>query len=526
MHWELHKRGVNAGMVQFAEFTADRASGRVWRGQVELQLRPKTFEVLDFLISNPGRVVSKDEILKTVWRGVFVTEDSLTRCISEIRSVLGDINQHLIRTVPKRGYLLDARVQPDSAGATLSEPQMGLSQDRGASLAVLPFTNLSADTNQEYLADGITDGVIFGLSQFADLAVIARNSSFTYKGRAVDIREVGKELAVQYIVEGSVQRFGKRIRIIVHLSDAESRLRRWSDRFDRALGDLFAVQDEITQAVVRTVVAYVGAAESQRARRKPLRSWSAYDLLMQGDHAWRALEQSWEPRHLADAHALYQKAHKVDPDNALTCGRLSLSFMRIHADPASAKVGDIASLKQGHELALRSVSLDPNQPFARARLGWALFWMHRIDEAVGEFEKALALNPNFADVHIPAVLNFAGNAERALDLLRMMQRLDPFHPSQVHAIQGHSLYLMRKYEEALVPLRECIRRGPKGVLGHVWLSVVLVRLGELAEARGIVSDLMHRLPHLTLTRWRLFELYRDPKTSQGILRDLHSAGMR
>lgn len=521
--------GVRMGMVQFSDFAADLAGGRLWRGGIELQLRPKSFEVLSFLLSNPGRVVTKDEILQAVWREVFVTDDSLIRCISDIRSALGDADQQLIRTVAKRGYVLDASVEQerDRRGATVGElEKAGSAQERGPSLAVLPFTNVSADLNQEYLADGITDGIIFGLSQFAEMSVIARNSSFTYKGRAVDIREVGRELAVQYIVEGSVQRVGERIRIIVHLSDAESRLRRWSDRFDRALGDLFAVQDEIAQAVVRTVVAHVGAAESDRARRKPPTSWTAYDLLMQGDHAWRALEQTWEPRHLADAHRLYLEAYKADPDNSLICGRLSLSFMRIHADPSSTKVGDPESLKQGRELALRSVSLDPNQPFARARLGWALFWMTKIDEALGEFEKALALNANFADVHFPAVLNFAGEPERALNLLQMMQRLDPFHPSQVHAIQGHSLYLAGKYKEALVPLRECIRRGPKGVLGHVWLSAVLVRLGELTEARATVSEVMSRLPHLTLSRWRLFEFYRNPQTCREILGDLHAAGMR
>jgi tetratricopeptide (TPR) repeat protein len=245
---------------------------------------------------------------------------------------------------------------------------------------------------------------------------------------------------------------------------------------------------------------------------------------MQGDHAWRALEQTWVTHHLPEAHRLYQEAYRIEPDNAIICGRLSLTFLRAHADPASPDVGNEDPLKRGYDMAIRAVSLDPNLPFARARLGWAFFWMNRLDDAVAEFEKAVALNPNFSDVHFPAVLNFAGEPTRALALLQAMARLDPFHPSQVHAIQGHSLYLLRRYEDAIAPLTECIRRGPQGVLGHVWLAAALVRLGKAAEARALTAELRARLPHLTLACWRIFSLYRNPADTAHMIEALHGAG--
>jgi adenylate cyclase len=512
----------------FERWTLDCTRGALADQDGEIALRPKSFEVLRFLVSNAGRLVSRDEVLEAIWPGVTVTEESLTQCISEIRTALGESGQRMIKTVPKRGYLFAVEVtcnreEPPSAA---SKADAAPSLQDGPSIAVLPFVNLSGDAAQDYVSDGITEDIINGLSYFAGLSVIARNSSFSYKGRAVDVREVGRQLGVRYIVEGSVRRFGDRIRITAQLADALSGVQRWGERFDRELGDVFAVQDEITQAIVRIVVAHLGTAEEERAARKPASSWTAYDLLMQGDQAWRALEQSWVTRHLHDAHRLFEEAYKVDPDNAAICARLALTFVRGHADPASPACGDLELLRRGHDMAIRAVSLDPNLPFARARLGWAYFWMNELDAAIRQFEKATALNPNFADVHFPAVLNFAGDPERALDLLQAHARLDPFHPSQVHAIQGHSLYVMRRYQDAVAPLTECIRRGPHGVLGHVWLAATRIRLGQKEEAKALVAGLLARVPDLTLDRWRIFSLYRRPGDIPHMVDALHEAGLR
>jgi len=514
---------------RFEEFTLDISRGRVRKGEREIELRPKSFEVLRFLVENADRLVSKDEIIAAIWPDVIVTEDSLSRCISDVRAALSDADQRIIRTMAKRGYVFAApvsREQDDEQDAIESPETTHRLPDR-ASVAVLPFTNLSSDNSQEYLSDGITEDIISGLSYFSDLSVIAGNSSFAYKDRAIDLREIGRQLGVRYIVEGSARRFGDRIRITARLVDVSSGAQRWAERFDRALGDIFSIQDEITQSVVTIVVAHLGRAEGERVSGKPPSSWTAYDLLMQGDQALRTYEQSWTSDQLYKAREHFAEAHKVDPGNARICAMLGHTYVRAYADPRVQDLGDPAVLKQGHELVSQAVGLDPNLPLARAQLGWTLFWMHQPDSAVSEYEKAFAANPNFSDWRFPVVLVYAGAPEKALDVAHAHLRLDPYHPPHLHAFQGHALYMLKRYQKAVTPLRECIRRGPQVLLGHVWLAATLIRLGQRMEARAIIAEVLKRAPQMTMTlgRWRAPWLYRDPQDAEHMIEALQEAGL-
>jgi TolB-like protein len=296
----------------FERWILDCGRGTLTAETGDVALRPKSFEVLRFLIENEGRLVSRDDLLNAVWPGVTVTEESLTQCVSEVRNALGDPGQRIIKTVPKRGYVFAVPVNSEHHGgrdaSAPSRPASRVLDD--PSIAVLPFANLSGDASQEYLSDGITEDIINGLSYFSDLSVIARSSSFSYKGRAIDVREVGQQLGVRYIVEGSVRRMGDRIRITAELVGAQSGVRRWAERFDRDLGDIFAIQDEITHSIVRIVVAHLDNAEEERVSRMPASSWTAYDLLMRGDQALRTYEQTWEPNHLYEARRHFAEAHK------------------------------------------------------------------------------------------------------------------------------------------------------------------------------------------------------------------------
>ena len=506
-------------VYKFERWTLDCGRGTLHSASGSNTLRPKSFEVLRFLIENAERLVTREELLAAVWPGLTVTEESLTQCVSEIRNALGEAGQRIIKTVPKRGYLFGVLVDGQDARA---KDQPTLLQ--GPSIAVLPFANLSGDTAQEYLSDGITEDIISGLSYFSDLSVIARNSSFSYKGRAIDVREVGRQLGVGYVVEGSVRRFGDRIRITAQLVDTVSGVRRWSERFDRAVGDVFAIQDEITQAVVRIVVAHLGHAEAQRVSRKPASSWTAYDLMLQGDQAQRNLEQSWDTRYLFEAQRIFAEAYKIDPNNAAICAKLGHTHVRAFADPASPNFTNAGEIEHGYELARKAVRLDPNLPVAHAQLGWAHFWMKQLDPAVEEFEKAVAFNPNFTDYRYPAVLVFAGQPLRALDVIQTHVRLDPFHPTHLLSIQGHALYVLRRYGEAEKPLRECIGRGPQFILGQVWLAATLVRLNKLQEARIVAAAVLERLPNLSLEQWPMFSVYRDLQDMQDMLEALREAG--
>jgi adenylate cyclase len=505
----------------------------------EVALRPKPFEVLRFLIENAGRLVPRDEIFEAVWRNVTVTEESLTQCVSEIRQALGDSGQFIIKTMPRRGYLFAVPVNkgargdrdagptaqpaenpPSSTADVIVTPPMQRTL-REPAIAVLPFTNLSGDPAQEYLSDGFTEDIINGLSYFSELSVIARASSFSYKGRAIDVRVVGQELGVGYLVEGSVRRFGDRIRITAQLVDTRSGGRRWAERVDRTVGEIFAVQDEITQSIVRIAVAHLGQAERERVSQKAPTSWTAYDLALQGDEAYRAYRVSWALDKLHEARRFYAEARKVDADNAAICAKLAFSYVSSYHGPADQECGNRSILEQGYDLAERAVGLDPNLTLARANLGWALMWMRQHDAAISEYEKAFALNPNFSDPIFGLVLVTAGEASRALGFVQEHLRLDPFHPPQLHAIRGHALFMLKRYREAVAPLRECVRRAPAAPMGRAWLAASLVRLGEGEEAKAVAADILRRWPRAPM-HW--LPPYRNPQDAEHANEALREAG--
>ncbi len=512
----------------FGRWTLDCARGALSGDGVDVPLRPKSFEVLRHLIQNAGRLVPRDDVLGAVWPSVTVTEESLTQCVSEVRQALGDADQLIIKTVPKRGYLFAAPLMeagfPPTAihrTTTVSAPAPAFPSEaddpptrrpmlEGPSIAVLPFANLSGDATQDYLSDGLTEDVINGLSRFSGLAVIARNSSFSYKGRAVDMRNVGEQLGVRYLVEGSMRRFDDRVRIAARLVDAQSGAQRWGETFDRSLGDIFLAQDEITQAIVAIVVAHLGKAEIERVSRKQAGSWTAYDLTLQGDQAQNRAEQYWDASYVYEARRLYDEAMRTEPDNARICAKLGHTHVRAYADPTSPDLGNRDDLARGFDLARQAVGLDPNLPLARAQLGWAYAWMRQPEAAIAEFDKATALNPSFVDYRFSLVLTFAGEPERALRVESDYVRLDPFYGSMLPVIRGIALYLLERYPEALVALRECRGRAPH-VPGQAVLAATLVRLGQHAEARAIVAEMVTRLPHLTLARWPMFSVFRDPR---------------
>ncbi len=503
----------------------------------DIPLRPKSFDVLSHLLAHAGQLVTRDEVMAAVWPNVTVTEESLTQCVSEIRQALGGAGQSIIRTVPKRGYLVDVPVSRETdrmgeasrTGSTDSDPQappapVPRAMLDGPSIAVLPFVNLSGDAGQDYLGDGMTEDVINGLSRFGGLAVIARNTSFSYRNRSVDLRLVGEELGVGYIVEGSVRRFGERIRITARLVDAASGLQRWAEQFDRGLGDIFSVQDEITRSIVAIVVAHLGNAEIERSMRKPPTSWSAYDLMLQGDQALMRAEQFWDARYVYDARALYAEALRIDPDDARICAKLGHTYVRAYADPTSPDMGQREALEHGLELSRQAVGIAPNLPLARAQLGWAKAWMKQPDEAIAEFEKAAALNPSFVDYRFALILAFAGEPERALQVAQDSVRLDPFYGSMLPVIRGMALYSLERYAEALSALRETRGRAPHAP-GQAVLAATLTRLGQHGEARAVMGELMARLPTLSIARWPMTSVFRKDKDNRRYVEALREAGL-
>jgi TolB-like protein len=262
------------------------------RGEV-VRIEPQAFDLLEYLIQNRGRLVSRDDLIASVWAGRIVSDSAMTTRINAARSAIGDSGkaQNLIKTVPRKGIRFVGSVLEEEAGGAEagwrpSTPYPALPDK--PSIAVLAFTNMSEEPGQDYFSDGITEDIITELSRFAELFVIARNSSFRFKGRSPDIRQVGRELGVRYVLEGSIRRAGDRVRIGAQLIDAVTGAQRWGEHYDRDLKDVFAVQDEVSRTIVSILVVHVNKAEAERTLLKPPATWQAHDFLMRASDVWSA----------------------------------------------------------------------------------------------------------------------------------------------------------------------------------------------------------------------------------------------
>src|SRR5258707_1498617 len=290
------------------------------------------------------------------------------------------------------------RLPPTSARWVHSNEHTRVHSREGrGSVAVLPFANLSGDPQQDYRSDGITEDITTELSRFSELLVIGRNSAFQYKGKAVDLRQIGRELDARYLLEGSVRRSGDRIRITAQLIDAATGAHRWAERYDRELHDVFAVQDEVARAIVAILAAHVKRAETQRVLLKPPAAWEAYEYYLRGAEAFFLHQSGRTKASLYDARRLLEQSLAIDPDYARAAAMLSWTHHHDYVEPFDGDYLSPAALDRALELAEAAVHLGARLPQARAQLGYVLLSRRRHDDAIAEFERAFTLNPNFFD---------------------------------------------------------------------------------------------------------------------------------
>jgi adenylate cyclase len=421
------------------------------------------------------------------------------------------------------------REQHGSAAITemsMEAPRAALTLPDKPSIAVLPFTNLNSDPEQGYLADGIVEDITTELSRFGELFVIARNSSFQYKGKPIDIRQVGRELGVRYVLEGSVRRGGDHIRVSAQLIDAVTGSHRWAEHYDRRLEDVFSVQDEVVRTIVAILAAHVRKAETERARAKPPNSWQAYDCHLQAVEALASFHSSLRVEDLYETRRLLQRSLAIDANYARSYAVLANTYHAAWVNPLNSEFLNPGVLDQAHQLARKALQLDANLPVAHACLGTVLQWQGEHDASITEFERAIALNPNYVDWRFGAALVYAGNSRRAIDVVEASMRLDPFYGPMTEWSLGAAHYMLRQYAQAMQVLRNCVSRAPNLRAVRVWLAATYARLDQLKDARAEAAEVLRLEPNYTIAgTTRRIIAFRQVKDDKHFFDGLRKAGL-
>jgi TolB-like protein/Tfp pilus assembly protein PilF len=474
------------------------------RGPELIAVGPKVFDLLLYLVQNREQVVTRDDLLQAVWGGRIVSESTLTSHINAVRKAVADTGreQRLIRTVARRGLRFVGEVREAELPATAGVVNGDISgEKRGSipalsdspSIAVLPFRNLSGDVEQDYFADGIVEDIITALSRIRWLFVIARNSSFTYKGRTVDEKQVGRELGVRYVAEGSVRRSENRVRITGQLVEAATGTHLWAERFEGQLDDIFGLQDQIATSIVGAIASQLERAEIERARRKPTRSLSAYDNYLRAmPHLHRGTREA-----IDEALPLFYKAIELDPEYASAHAMAAWCyFWRKINGWMTDRAQEIA---EGVRLARLAVDLGKDDAVALTRGGHALAHLAGdVEGAIALIDKALVLNPNLAAAwFLGGFLRAArGDPDAAIEFLTRAMRFSPLDPEMFRMQAGMALshLFAERFDMASFWAEQSFRQLPTFLAAVAIIAASHALAGRMEPARTAVGHLQELDP--------------------------------
>lgn len=485
--------------LSFSTFVLDLTRGSLRAGDTDIELRPKTFEVLRHLAENAQRLVPKDELSRRVWGNVAVSDDSLVQCIRELRLKLGDDAHRLIKTVSRRGYMLDTPVTALGHASPAQRPGQ-VRNERRLSLVVLPFRNLSGDPGHERFVDALTADVTSGLSLFA--GIIAGSASLAYKGRQVDIRRLGDELGAGFAVEGEVHRSGDSIRITARLIDALSAAILRTEAFDLERGDLDRLRDDAAARLVRILSIELLHARGQRSLLERPDDPDALDYVLRADALWTTTPGG---RDLMEARRLFQEALKRDDTFAHAWVGLAMTYVRnVRFSPTRQQ-----DLETASAAAARAIELAPQASWSHLAAGWAHYESGRMKQALASFEHATKLNGNHPYPHasIGAANIMLGEPEKALEPLQTSIRLSPRdHNLPVwQMFMGVALLHLGHASEAIDWLTKSAALDPGDRFTHLFLASALALSGRETEATAELAALLRLNPGLTLARFKAVE---------------------
>lgn len=520
----------------FGDCVLDLDRRELTRGSKAIAVGPQVFDLLVYLVQNRERVVSKDNVFDTVWNGRIVSESTLTSHVNAVRKAIGDSGeeQRLIRTIARKGFRFVGDVRevqlPECLGSQGPEAVPGealaptlLLPDK-PSIAVLPFQNLSGDPEQDYFADGMIEDVITALSRIGWLFVVARNSSFTYKGRAVDVKQVGRELGVRYVLEGSVRKASNRVRITAQLIDATTGAHLWADRFEGTLDDVFELQDQVSASVVGAIAPQLERAEMQRAKCKPTGSMDAYDYYLRGMMNFH--RQTREA--IDDALPLFTRAIELDSDFAPAYAMSAWCYFWRKIN--GWMIDRSQEVAEGTRLAHRAVALGKDDAIALARAGHAIsHFTGDIDTGIAFTDRALVLNPNLATAWFLSGFGriWRGEFDEAIARLERGMRLSPLDPEMFRMQAGMAMahLLAGRFDTASVWAEKPFRELSSFLIVAAIIAASHALAGRADEAERAMHHVRKLDPSLRISNLKDWLPFQQPKDLATFAEGMRKAGL-
>lgn len=544
-------------MYSFGEFQFDPSDGGLNQLGKPVALEPQAIRLLDVLIRHRDRIVSKEDIIEEIWDGRAITDAALNTRIRSVRRALGDAatTSQFIKTFPKRGFQFVAHVSTSEApldtpikrsklpliatalcilvaliliSLTLSVKKPKVLVTQRPSLAVVQFENLGGQNAAQYFVDGLTDDLIAHLSRHRDLFVVSRATMFSYAGEAVTPVEIARDLGVGYVVRGSVRRDGNQVRVSGELIDINARETIWAETFDRKLTDIFAVQDEISQAIAGQLLPEIYESDTERLRDKPTEDMGAWDLYLRG----RAKQVIYSKDAQEDAVRFAQQAIDRDPDFATAYSLLARALGTMFFFQWTGSPHD--TLVSATEAAKRAIELDDRDAQAHAALGYLYRFTGDVDPAIANLERAVLLNPNDARIRLELAhtLDWFRFQERALPQIEMALKLNPRDPllQNMYFYKGHILFHLGRHEEALEAARQLGTVAISNtwrVFHHLLRAANLIELDRSQDAKGAIGSALAINPNLSISAMRRqFAGSRNhPENRRAWLESLNKAGL-
>jgi TolB-like protein len=521
----------------FNGFVVDSERRTLTRDGEPVPIEPKAFDLLVFLLQHRNRAVLKDELIDGVWQGKAVSDAALTTGIRSVRKAIDtDGKPSRVINLPRVGYRFDGEVREFGKPALSTEmpPEPASHADEGGesatrqravkpSIAVLPFDNMSPDPDQDYFADGITEDIITELSRFSELSVIARNSSFAFRGHSVTMADLAERLGARYVLEGSVRSAGGRIRVTAQLIDSQEDAHLWAERFDRALEDVFDVQDELTHAIVTALVPHVGKSERDRVTRKPPDSLDAWECYQRG----LSLLYQYNLANLAPARELFERAIKLDSE--FSDAYAGFSYMLCMQTVLKPSAENSELLARASEAAQRAVQIDDQSPIAWISAARCQMLCGNTAEAIASAYTATALNPNLAFAHfiLGHCMMHAGRASEAVIAYGRALELSPADPLQWLARAGTacSFVMLGRFEEAVKWAGNARRQIHANLFPYLVEISALGHLGRQNDAQAVLDAAREKFDDVSVGYFDRAYPIADPEARETVLHGLRAAGL-